>query len=1157
MKRLLTPIVIILGLVFSLLGPINTVHANSLYPFPDLDQDGISNTLEENGWYNLSGILYQTDPSNADSDLDGLNDGEEKLFNTDPTDLESPGISVKYDSAYKTFEYYSTTDPAYIAVVQGGNQYLLTEALVVRRGSTFKIAAVNSGTATLTISGSGLTALTPVPDPARGGWNVTIPPNGTVGIYTATITLGAWSKSMPIYVIFALPTDLTQAQINTYLYDDDPANDRDEVAVWWRAIDWKYYNNDSVDPTPCLPGDPICSNWQYHTISAYSQAFWTEQYTKKVLVDFTLPVINGISSPSNATDALANKADQSVRVNFYSVKNSFSSATTYFYDPSHPQAPYHMAGGACETQAGVFTSLLRSAGIPARPFAMDYNKTPGHDEGIPSSDHFEYDHSVMMWLNGVWYAQRTFNQEEAEYASSPSWTHGHLSDPSLFQDWRSQFKFQDYYADAVQSANDGWDYQVGSDGGGMVNTQWTGIDVPGAEFVYQNRDLKWNSKRPLAIQQSPFVDIFNCQLWKGDIWAPSEWRNPPVSDPEGRDAIHTYILTDNVLPDPTDPLENWPYNPFPTSCSFSTSQVACDAFVAAWQATCSPLPGQTFPNILPTELQPDKSKASALDPSIKLGKIISDAGQDQDGDGRFDELIVEVEITSSKADEYQLSGSLLAGEEHIRAQYSTVALKPGLQTIRVAFDGQLIGDNQADGPFEVEAIWVAPTDQAISELALPEEMAAYQSYSYLSSPYKANDFTVRAASIDGNYTYIGKDLNANGLIDTITISVPLNIAIPGTFKVESDLYDGMGRFVGHADWTGRGAVASLEYAIAGTYPPYTLEHLNLMDTQGEELAAFYAPVYRINDLSGRVDQGNINLGSHSTIVIPESAITPTNTFSVTPVDSNGNGAYDQLVVSAGVDVADQGGSFWMEGLLVSSHGVPVAWSVGIPQTLNVGLNQTLQMTYDGRMLFDQLPQTGTHAFTLTAVKIFSGSPGLATLEVDVPLPGFNTPAYSRTQFEPPITPTLFQDDMESGAANWHTTGLSQWSRIDQTWRSWTHAWIANGSGTRNGTLTLATPLNLVNYGNPWLRFSTAYRLLNNQSVSLEVSTDGSSWTTMKTYTGSTIYWNTEMVDLSAYRKTSGVRFRFNAQSNPGSIWYIDDVFVYDWLSIRYLPLLIR
>ncbi len=33
-------------------------------------------------------------------------------------------------------------------------------------------------------------------------------------------------------------------------------------------------------------------------------------------------------------------------------------------------------------------------------------------------------------------------------------------------------KFRDIYADLIQSVNEGWDFQNGSLGGGMVNTVW-------------------------------------------------------------------------------------------------------------------------------------------------------------------------------------------------------------------------------------------------------------------------------------------------------------------------------------------------------------------------------------------------------------------------------------------------------------------------------------------------------------------------------------------------------------------------------------------------------------------------------------------------------------------------------------------------------------
>ena len=128
---------------------------------------------------------------------------------------------MKYDSAFKTREYFSTSDPKYISMVQGGNQYLLKEALVVRRGTTFRVRAVNAEPATLTFDVGGITTTR---DRAWGGWIVSLPAGMPVGEFTATITNGGWHKDFPVYVIFELPAGLTQAQIDAYLYDDDPAN---------------------------------------------------------------------------------------------------------------------------------------------------------------------------------------------------------------------------------------------------------------------------------------------------------------------------------------------------------------------------------------------------------------------------------------------------------------------------------------------------------------------------------------------------------------------------------------------------------------------------------------------------------------------------------------------------------------------------------------------------------------------------------------------------------------------------------------------------------------------------------------------------------------------------------------------------------------------
>ena len=58
---------------------------------------------------------------------------------------------------------------------------------------------------------------------------------------------------------------------------------------------------------------------------------------------------------------------------------------------------------------------------------------------------------------------------------------------------------------------------------------------------------------------------------------------------------------------------------------------------------------------------PSVSAASCYNDHFSWGDIVSEAGIDENGDGRFDKLVVTVELTSSVACQYQLGGLLLAG----------------------------------------------------------------------------------------------------------------------------------------------------------------------------------------------------------------------------------------------------------------------------------------------------------------------------------------------------------------------------------------------------------------------------------------------------------------------------------------------------------------
>ena len=120
-----------------------------------------------------------------------------------------------------------------------------------------------------------------------------------------------------------------------------------------------------------------------------------------------------------------------------------------------------------------------------------------------------------------------------------------------------------------------------------------------------------------------------------------------------------------------------------------------------------------------------------------------------------------------------------------------------------------------------------------------------------------------------------------------------------------------------------------------------------------------------------------------------------------------------------------------------------------------------------------------------------------------------------------------------------------------------HAWRASTT-INNATQQLAmlTPLNLSEYVDPVLRFNYAYQLGNlNDKAILEVSTNGTTWTAIKTFTGiaTTPHWISEEIDLSEFGEMTNVYLRFNAQrANAAGFvyWYIDDVYINSWPAVK-------
>ncbi|RKZ44344.1 MAG: hypothetical protein DRR16_26960 [Candidatus Parabeggiatoa sp. nov. 3] len=114
-------------------------------------------------------------------------------------------------------------------------------------------------------------------------------------------------------------------------------------------------------------------------------------------------------------------------------------------------------------------------------------------------------------------------------------------------------------------------------------------------------------------------------------------------------------------------------------------------------------------------------------PAISLTSTSFDEGIDIDGNRLFDELHVKVDLELTTTDFYEWSARLMdANGTRIDADYGSSLLDEGTASIEFLFDGNLIGQNGIDGPFEVQGLLIY--GQTGPNLAYSGTIAETQAY---------------------------------------------------------------------------------------------------------------------------------------------------------------------------------------------------------------------------------------------------------------------------------------------------------------------------------------------------------------------------------------------------------------------------------------------
>jgi len=148
---------------------------------------------------------------------------------------------------------------------------------------------------------------------------------------------------------------------------------------------------------------------------------------------------------------------------------------------------------------------------------------------------------------------------------------------------------------------------------------------------------------------------------------------------------------------------------------------------------------------------------------------------------------------------------------------------------------------------------------------------------------------------------------------------------------------------------------------------------------------------------------------------------------------------------------------------------------------------------------------------------------------------------------------IFEDDAESGPANWISSGTGhQWGiNQDDSYNGSYSFGDSDDGNSINNTLnyfTQTTSIDLSNTVSPYLEMFAKWSLENGDSVNLNVSTNnGASWSTLKTFTLSEP-WHQQLINLSSY-KSNQFKVQFSLYTDdqiPSDGFYFDKLSIADY-----------
>lgn len=284
----------------------------------------------------------------------------------------------------------------------------------------------------------------------------------------------------------------------------------------------------------------------------------------------------------------------------------------------------------------------------------------------------------------------------------------------------------------------------------------------------------------------------------------------------------------------------------------------------------------------------------------------SDFGNDTDGDGLFDRLVLDANLSVDVGQLYSLFAELCGwsgnASNFCLYDYQYTYLEPGQRTVRFSFDGRRINASGVDGPYRA----VLSAYEYYSGRALDQETHPTAAYSHL-------DFDTPAAVFHPPHSDRGQDLDGDLLWDFLNVEAVIEVDVAQTYALQGTLCGGSSNSSfcvsgSNASFLDRG-IHSMRISFDGA--PINASRQNGPYHVSLWLAEANSGMFWDNDTYQTAAYGYAEFNGPG----PAARFRPPHLD--IGRDTDGDGDYNQLVIEARVAVR-RSGSYYLSGALYNA-----------------------------------------------------------------------------------------------------------------------------------------------------------------------------------------------------------------------------------------------